>query len=461
MPRLKISLVRPKYHSHLITPPLSLGYLASFLKKNGFDVKIIDGLNFDYSIYDIVKQCQDSDVIGINCLSAYFKETAELSRQLKRKGKIVVIGGPHASALPDLTLKETEADYVVVGEGELSILELMQRLENNDSTDNIPGIKNRNSHGFVKRKLIDDLDSLPFPDWQQIDPRIYKKAPHGGLVKSFPVAPITSSRGCPFECTFCASPYLWDRKIRFRSPENVVDEIEYLIKNFGVKEIHFEDDNLTLKRKHVEDICELILKRQIKINWATPNGIRIDTVDDKLLKLMKRSGCYSIAFGIESGNQRILDNIKKKTDLNRYNEITQAAKKAGLITQGFFIFGLPGETEQTINETIRFAKRIPLDKAQFLILDILPGSQLWESIRGGIPDIVNYRSYQEAVWIPEGLDKEILNAAPSLAFRSFFFRPKQIFFLLRFFKFSQIPFIMRRAADFNIIPFLKTNKKEC
>ncbi len=458
MEKIKVSLVRPNYHTHLITPPLGLGYLSAYLKTKGYASKIIDGLNLGYPIEQIVKECRGSGLVGINCLSSYFPEVIQLSKELKGQGFKVAIGGPHASCLPELTLKETQADYVISGEGEVSLLELIKCIEEGKAVENTPGVMTINT-ALRKRPLIQDLDSLPFADWEQIDPRAYKKAPHGGLIKSFPVAPITSSRGCPFECTFCASPFLWDRSIRFRSPRNVVDEIEYLIKNFRVKEIHFEDDNLTFKRKHIEEICKLILDRKLKINWATPNGIRVDTLDLELLKLMKKSGCYFVAFGIESGNQEILNNINKKTDLATIEMAVRLAKKAGIVTQGFFIFGLPGETEKSIRESINFAKRIPLDKAQFLILDVFPGSLLWEQVGKGRSVDWGYKSYQEATWVPDGIDKDKLNSMPAYAFRSFFLRPRQIYFLLKYFKFNQIPFIIKRVADFNILPFSKSIRR--
>lgn len=460
MDKPRIFLVRPNYRSHLITPPLGLGYLSSYLELKGYKAKIIDGLNLSYSIEQIVNQCQGAELVGIHCLSAYFLEAITLSQQLKKKGIRVAIGGPHATALPELTLSESQADFVIAGEGETPLLELVKSLENNNSLQGIPGILTHNTQYMVRAPLIQELDSLPFPDWQQIDPRIYKKAPHGGLIKSFPVAPIISSRGCSFECTFCASPYLWGKTIRLRSPENVIEEIEYLTKAFGVKEIHFEDDNLTLNKTHIENICKLILKRKIKINWATPNGIRVDTLDFELLKLMKESGCYFLAFGIESGNQAILDRAKKRTDLKSVEKVTALAKKIGMITQGFFIFGLPGETERTIAETIRYAKKLRLDKAQFLILDLLPGSKLWDELSNKQCTDWRYRSFQEAAWVPEGLTKEKLNALPGYALRSFFLRPHQIYFLLRYFKFSQFPFIIKRMMDFAIIPSLKYRKKE-
>lgn len=458
MNRLKIALVRPNYNSHLITPPLGIGYLSAYLKANGYNVKIIDGLNWGFSLERIVSECEGFDFVGITCLSAYFLEVIKLSRLLKSKNFQVIIGGPHASALPELTLKETQADYIVIGEGESSLLQLLERIRKNKPIEGIPGVLTRGSRGVTKSLPVEPLDLLPFPDWEQMDPRTYKKAPHGGLIKCFPVASVISSRGCPFECTFCASPFLCDRKIRFRGPQNVVNEIEYLIRKFKVREIHFEDDNLTLSRKHIEDICKLILKKKIKVHWATPNGMRVDTMDLEILKLMKRSGCYFIAFGIESGNQEILNCIKKRTDLGTIENAVRLAKKVGIITQGFFIFGLPGETKETIRQTINFAKKLPLDKAQFLILDVLPGSQLWDELINK-NEALNweYKSYQEATWVPEGLDRKALSQALGRAFRSFFFRPRQILFLLKYSKLNQMPFIVKRIIDFNMIPFLKHN----
>jgi anaerobic magnesium-protoporphyrin IX monomethyl ester cyclase len=381
-----------------------------------------------------------------------------LSRSLKNKGFSVVIGGPHASILPELTLDETRADYIICGEGELSLYELAAALKNQQPVSGIAGVISQKNRQLKKRPLISGLDTLPFPDWQQMDPRKYKKAPHGGLVKSFPVAPITSTRGCPFECSFCASPKLWDKSIRFRSPENVVDEIAYLVKEFKVREIHFEDDNLTLKRSHIEGICNLILKRKIKVNWATPNGVRVDTLDPELLRLMKKSGCYFIAFGIESGSQEILDRINKKTRLDIIEKAVTMASRAGIVTQGFFIFGLPGETAATVKQTIAFAKKLPLDKAQFLLLDVLPGSQLWEKLSGQRSAGWSLRSYQQTTWVPEGISRQELDIAPAVAFRSFFFRPRPVMFLFKYFKLSQLPFILRRIQDFGVLSFSRKKR---
>ncbi len=450
---MKVVLTRPRYHTHLVTPPLGIGYLSSYLNKKGINCTIIDGLNRDLSNKEIVRLSKDADVVGISVLSYYFIEAVDLSKKLKKAGKIVVIGGPHASTLPLDTLKKTGADYVVIGEGEQVLFKLISQIKSGKKKKDIrmDGIISTHYKKAVFAPFIEDLSILPMPDWEQMDPRTYKKAPHGGLVTNFPVAPILTSRGCPYECKFCASPHLWKRKIRYRNPDDVVAEIEYLVNTMGVKEIHFEDDNFTLKRAHAEQVCRNIIKKKIRFAWCTPNGIRADKVDKKLLTLMKSSGCYLVAFGIESGNKQILQNILKHEDLQTIRQAVEMAHKVGLYTQGFFIFGLPGETKETIRETIDLAKSLPLDKAQFLLLDIIPGSALWQELK--FAKKVNWRidSFHEIAWLPPTVDRTILASAQSTAFREFFLRPKQLLTFIRFFKLSQLSFVIQRIRDFKIL----------
>lgn len=448
-----ISLLRPRYRSHLITPPLGIGYISSYLNANGFKTKIIDGLNLGLSHNQLADCCADADIVGVSVLSSYLQESIDIVSLLKARGKTVIIGGPHVTASGMHALEETGADYAVCGEGEKSLLEIVKKISLGSPVLSIPGVLKAGAQmPLSKRGLIEDLDTIPFPDWRALNPQLYKKAPHGGLIKHFPVAPIVTSRGCPYECTFCASPQLWERTIRFRSAENTVDEIEYLVKDFNVREIHFEDDNLTLKAEHITKICELIMRKKIKISWATPNGVRADTIDKDMIKLMRRSGCYYLAFGIESANKTILSNIKKRTRIEIIQRAITLARKEGIITQGFFIFGLPGETQKTISETIDFACESGLDRAQFLILDVLPGSELWGTLKSQrYADIKSARSYQDVTWIPEGVNREILLQAQSDAFKRFFLRPRQLFSLIKYFKFSQVSFIAERLHDYRIL----------
>ena len=455
---MKVVLTRPCYRSYIISPPIGMGYVSSYLKKFGHDAKIIDGLNLGISNDEIVKRCKEfgAKLVGIYVISAYFLDAVDLIKKLKKENMIVVLGGTHPTFMPKFTLEKSGADYIIAGEGEPTMLDLVDALENNKDTKMIPGLYSKGTEQIIDRPFLEDLDSLPFPDWEQIDPREYKKAPHGGLIRHFPYAPISSTRGCPYRCTFCASPKFSKRNIRFRSPENVVAEIKYLADNFNIKEIHFEDDNLTLKRDHIINLCNLLIKEKVKVSWACPNGVRADKVDKEMLDLMKKSGCYYTAFGIESGSQKILDNVKKDIKIEQIIHGVELAAQAGIMTQGFFIFGLPGETEETIEETIKFAKSLPLTRAQFLVLDVMPGTELWDVLEFEKKVDWTKTSYHEITWQAPTVSKEILAKAAPRAFKEFYFRPKQLLSLMRYFRISQTPFVIKRLLSYGVLNFLKT-----
>ncbi|KKR11045.1 MAG: hypothetical protein A2694_01025 [Candidatus Blackburnbacteria bacterium RIFCSPHIGHO2_01_FULL_40_17] len=451
---MKIVLVRPNYKSHIITPPLGIGYLSSYLKKNGIEVKIIDALkeNLDYSSTINKILAEKPDAVGITCLTAFYIEVVKISKALKKNGLKVIIGGVHPSFLPYETLKDSKADFVVCGEGEIALLEL---LKSNFKRTNISGVyslKNVSKKPFVtKAKVVENLDDLPFPDWKQIDPRTYPQAPHGAIAKNFPIGIIMTTRGCPYMCSFCASQKFYDRKIRFRSISNVIAEIKYLVENFGIKEVHFEDDNLTMKREHVQQLCNQIIKNKINISWACPNGIRADKVDEKILKLMKKAGCYFVAFGIESASPKILNNIHKLESIETINKAIEVANKVGIECQGFFIFGLPGETKETIMESINFAKNSKLSRGQFMILDVIPGSELWYTLKGKFKPNWKKNSYKEPEWLPEGLTKKDLMEAQSKAFKQFYLRPIILFRFIRFIKLSQVKFLLQRFGEYRLM----------
>jgi radical SAM superfamily enzyme YgiQ (UPF0313 family) len=452
---MKILLVKPNYDSHIITPPLGLGYISSYLQKFGVEALVIDGLREKLKMNEMVERIlvQKPDVVGITCMTAFYNEVIALSRALHEKGIKIVIGGPHPTFLPYQTLVDSLADYVICGEGEVAFLNLV---EQNLCGDNIQGVYSLSNlkneeQPIIKAQVINNLDDIPFPDWVSLDPRSYPRAPHGAFMKGFPIGIIITSRGCPYECTFCASPKLCDRKIRFRSPDNVVEEIKYLINNFQIKEIHFEDDNLTLRRDNIEKLCYLLIGNGIKVNWACPNGIRADKVDREIIQLMKDSGCYFFSYGIESANNNILKNIKKRESIEVIEKAIEIADEVGISTQGFFIFGLPGETAGTIEENIVFAVKSKLSRAQFLILDVLPGSELWETLKGKFVPNWNKESYREPEWLPEGVTMEQLQSAQSRAFRRFYLRPKIFWKLARQVDYRQFFYFMKRIKDYRLL----------
>ena len=361
----------------------------------------------------------------------------------------VIIGGVHPTFLPFRTLSDSGCDFVICGEGEIPLSRL---IKNNFNPKGIKGVYHQGNLKSENQKtefaeIVQNIDDLPFPDWEQMDPRKYDKAHHGLLVRHFPIGVVIATRGCPYGCTFCSSPNFCKRHIRFRSPGNIVDEIEYLVKTFKVREIHFEDDNLTLKRDHTERLCRLIIDRGLKISWACPNGIRADKVDRELIKLMKRSGCYYFSFGVESASLEILKNIKKKISLDVIEKSISIANREGISTQGFFVFGLPGETKETIEQTIEFAGKTKLSRAQFAILDVLPGSELWDTLKGEFEPNWAKNSYKEPEWIPQGLTKQDLLDAQSRAMRKFYFRPRIFFKLIRHLRINQVFILFKRLKE--------------
>ena len=449
---MEIALVRVKYNSHIITPPLGLGYLASYAQKCGHKVLIIDALRDNLSNEQVVEKINVAGIsaVGITCLSAFYNEVVELSKMLKAEGKKVFIGGIHPTFMPKQTLIDTGADYVSLGEGEISLKKLLDA--NFDGTG-IQGIYNLENlpDKPIKGEKVENLDDLPMPDWGQISPKSYPRAPHGAVTKNYPIGIIMTTRGCPYGCKFCASPNFYDRKIRFRSPKNVVDEIEYLVKNHGVKEIHFEDDNFTLKRSHAYEVCKMIVDRKIKITFTCPNGIRADKVDKELLLMMKKAGCYCFAYGIESANPQILKNINKDEDIETIKKSIDIAADCGIDCVGFFIFGLPGETKQSIEQSINFALSSKLTRAQFMIFDVLPGCNLYDDLDGQFESDFSKESYCSPEYVPETLTKQDLIDAQERAFRKFYFRPRIMFRMLRSVTLSQVGFLAKRLLTFGII----------
>jgi radical SAM superfamily enzyme YgiQ (UPF0313 family) len=405
-------------------PPIGLGYLSAYLKKHGFNPKIIDANVFKADNKKLVEliMAENPDVVGISCLSASYNQTVELCQMLKKQSVKCIIGGVHPTFLPYQTLLDTKADFVICGEGEVPLLKLIQ---NNLISDNIPGVYSLQNLKSAETQIemgerVEDLDLLPFVDWEQLTPGDFQRMPQMPLTKSWPVATVITTRGCPYNCSFCASAQFYERKIRFRSPKNVVDEIEYLVKEHGVKEINFVDDNLTLNRKHIEGICKDIINRKLDISWATPNGIRADKIDRDLLVLMKQSGCYLVYFGIESAHPKILKDIKKSETIEDIENAISLASELDIMTDAFFIFGLPGETLETIDTTIDFAVHSKLSRAHFFVLDILPGCNIWRDVKKNYEPNYSKKAYYEAEIAPDGLTPEILNKAASRAYKQFY-----------------------------------------
>ncbi len=325
------------------------------------------------------------DVVGISCMySLMWEDVASLSTILRDTipDTLQVLGGFHPSALPEDSLKNSSADCVVVGEGEETFLELVDSYSDSRDFSNIKGIAFKNKNSTIlnpPRPYIQNLDSIPFPAMHLIRMERYMqigKAP--GSQKHRRFTTMLTSRGCPNNCIFCSIKTVWGKRWRARSPENVINEIEELIKKYRIKEIQFVDDNISLSRKRMAGICDLIIERGLDIFWNTPNGVSVTTLDKNLLYKMKRSGCYQLAFGIESGNEHVLHNIiRKPLSLSKTKHALTHAREAGIWTHGFFVIGSPGETGEMLKNTLDFAKSANLDSAFFSIATPFPGTELY------------------------------------------------------------------------------------
>ena len=321
-------------------------------------------------------------------------ETASLVKEVN-KNIVTVLIGLHPSARPIECLAQPNVDFVVIGEPELTVLELADTLEqkNVDKLKEVKGIAFNENGKTIRtpaRPVIEDLDSLPFPARHLLPMKEFfeaaKKRPISGNLKK-PSIRMLTSRGCNHNCIFCSNFIVMERKWRARSPENVVNEIEQIVRTYGIKQVDFLDDNMTLDKKRMEAICDLIKKRKLDIEWCTPNGVRADCLDEELLAKMKASGCKRILIAPESGVQRIVDQvIGKKQDLKKVENAVAAAKKVGIEVGCFFILGFIGETKEDMKATIAFAhklRKLGADRFYFSYATPLYGTELYEQAKRG------------------------------------------------------------------------------
>ncbi len=429
-----------------ITPPLGIAYLASVLEKKGHTVHLLDCIIEGYDSpsknngfmhlglgwEEIEQRMRDfsPDLVGISCMfSMMFPEAlrmAEIAKGNDRKVP-VVMGGAHPSSVPLDVLGHESVDFVVIGEGEETLVELIDALGKNSDFQGIDGLGYRINGSLKvnpKTRFIRDLDALPFPARHLLPMERYHEAgvSHGGLKRSR-YASIITSRGCPGNCVYCSIHSVWGKSWRPRSPENVLQEIQHLVTDFGIREIHFEDDNLTFDRERARLIFQGIIDRGWDITWTTPNGVAIWKLDEELLRLMKKSGCYQLNLGIESGNEYVLRKIiRKPLKLEKVREIVGIMRKIGIWIHGFFIIGLPGETKKTIKDTINFAMNLDLDSANFFIATPYVGTELYAICKnnGFIKDY-NLRNLmvQSSMISTEDFSSDELIALQKKAYRRF------------------------------------------
>lgn len=455
----RVLFINPNFDTYVMAPPLGILYLSSYIKKYcNAQTLIIDALRDNLKDEDIVQKANEykPDIIGISCLTAVYKQTISIAKALKQAGYKVFIGGVHPTFMPYTTLKDSGADFVIAGEGELPLLKICQ---NNFNHKNIQGVYDIESlkddetqiNGLpvIKAETVMDLDTIPMPDWQQLPPASYPHSPHAVIARGNPIGILMTSRGCPSRCTFCSSNNFY-KGIRQRSVANVMEEVKYQVEVLGVNELQFTDDNLTLKKDYIIELCNALIKNNINVPWSTPNGVRADRVDEEILDLMKKSGCYLIDFGIESANNQILKNIRKGETIEQIDKSIVLAHKAGMITQGNFIFGLPGETRETMQETIDYAVNSKLDRAGFFALRLLPGSDLSKKMKGKYELDCDHSFISKPDWLPDNLTEDEILRTIQKVYWKFYFRPRRLWGLLNDIPVSQTKYILKAMINYHL-----------
>ena len=403
---MKILLINPPLTGSIgsgilsVKTPLGLAYIASYLEKYGYNPEILDCMAY----YEEIKKVGDEyrvglnekaickkikevkpELVGLSCsYTSYEKDSFDIADLVKKIDKriVVVAGGAHSSANPHQILKNKNIDMVVIGEGEETFLDIVRNLKNKAKLRNIKGTAVMNAKRIrinKLRKFIENLDEIPFPARHLLPMERYLKHPENSISSMRkPTTEIISSRGCPFNCIFCSIKTVWGNKWRGRSAKNVVDEIEFMYKKYGVREFRFFDDNLTWDKKRIIEICNEIIKRKLDIKWDTPNGVAISTLDYEVLKKMKQSGYYRIVMGIESGSLDTLKFIRKPHKLEKAEEIIKICNKLGIWTWSTFVIGFPYEKKEDIEKTINFAKKSGLNFATFYIAQPYAGTEMYE-----------------------------------------------------------------------------------
>jgi anaerobic magnesium-protoporphyrin IX monomethyl ester cyclase len=399
---MKVLLVspQPKTWTSRRHIPLGLGYLASVLEQQGHEVHLWDGSVEEKPLAEALNGLH-FDVVGISAVTPLIHEAWSGAQEARERDAVTILGGPHPTLMPGECLEQACVDVVVRGEAEESILEVIRALEKSpgqldtdtherrfagDSWSRIDGLSFRNGLGQIvhnpPRTPPADLDRLPFPahhlftieKYTNLQPRT------DGLDRHARAYTIITSRGCPYQCVYC-SKAVTGNTWRPRSPENVVEEWRELVVDLQATEIGVTDDVMTLDRDRAKRICQLLVDEGLNgVPWITVHGIRADNTDLELLRLMKAAGCKRVGFGVESGNQRILDTMKKHQTIDQVRQAFANARQAGLETIGFFIFGLPGENEETMEDTIRLALELDPDLANFMIAAPFPGTELYQMV---------------------------------------------------------------------------------
>ena len=365
--------------------PIGLAYVAAALEKSGFHVEMLDNYLLEKPIDEVKLEIMrlKPEIVGITCSSATYSrciETANAVKEVLPSCKVVV-GGWHPSYEPESMLQHQEIDYVVMGEGENAMAELATYIsqgENEEDIAHIAGVAYRHKGGLKKnaQRFISNLDEIPFPARHLLPMHLYDRSIEFLNVK--PVDNMSIARGCPYSCAFCEIRQLWGTTCRTFSPPRVLEEIVHMMTNYGTKGIYFINDNFTIRKKETAELCTLIRKNKLDIEWVCDT--RADLISRDLLREMKAAGCRTIWFGGESGSPRILEKLNKHVTLAQTEQAIKMCREEGIQTACSFLLGIPGETFRDMKTTFKFARKLDPDWCRFNIFVAVPGSALYDEV---------------------------------------------------------------------------------
>ncbi|MHB8859788.1 MAG: B12-binding domain-containing radical SAM protein [Thermoleophilia bacterium] len=435
------------------TQPLGIAYIAAAVRQGGYPVEILEahalGLSGD-AIREKIETMRPR-IVGISCLTPQWSDVQaalRIARSVDEK-IITVVGGPHVTALPEETAADPSVDIAVVGEGEGTIRDICDAVAAGGDLRGVKGIALQIEGEVVRTEpqpKITDLDSLPFPAHDLLpEPAIYNPLPTWGRRGHF--SSILSGRGCPYYCSFCDVTAQQGKQYRLRSAENIVDEMAWLNRDFGISMFSFRDPSMVCNRKRLLEICRLIRERQLGVVWNCNS--RADEVDLEMLRAMKQAGCYLIKYGIEVGNADMIKSIKRM-EKTQVEQAVRDTRQAGISPHGYFMFGFSDETEATMEETAKFSRELDLDSAGFMILVPFPGTREFERYQSeGRLLTKEWREYDymnKPVYRNANVTSEQIIRAHRRAYRGFYLRPRILALHLRKMASPPVFFNYLRAA---------------
>ncbi len=434
-------------------PPISLATIGAVLEEDGHEVRIIDCAAQEIGWEELEQRIDDflPQVVIWSTGTPSIRSDLEVASFIKKCNENIstTVFGTHVTALDTQCMKAFSAlDFIIRNEPEITSRELVNSLKEGRAVDDVAGLTWRNRDGEIvsnpHRPFIEDLDSLPLPAWHLVNLDCYRLPLKG---KRFLM--ISPLRGCPFNCSFCTCHTYYGKKLRKRSIESVLGEIEYGITQFGIRDFFIWAETFVVDKEYVRKLCEAIIERGITIAWTSNS--RIDTVDEQLLRIMAKAGCWMISYGIESGSQKVLDESEKGTRVEHAYTAVRYAREAGIRTVGHFILGLPGETEESMVQTIEFAKRLGLDLAQFYCAVPFPGSRLYErALEAGWIRKSDFGQFKQDYALMElpTVSSQVVNQYRALAYRKFYFNLKSAYKTLKLINLKDVRKALHAARDF-------------